>query len=113
MFFRRRTRCVEQEEKYSAEKDIRIHAIPWSFSEQGFTLYFDNGITVKVTAGTFVFMDVQILTPTHDITNRFKKLYGLLGITPELLLKILNTAANLPCVYTVNELPDSCFDFKE
>ncbi len=72
---------------------------------------FKNGITVTIIPG-LPGAAVTILTPTHNITQRFASKFTTNCInTPEELLELLNIVAKLPNVYTINKIPDSCFNF--
>ncbi len=54
-------------------------------------------------------MKFRVLTPNKDITDRITKPNFI--VSAESFLEVLNFVAKLPNVYTITELPDSCFDF--
>lgn len=82
--------------------------------ENGHVIFsFQNGITVLLKPLS-IGAEVRICTPTLDITHRFTSKFKTDFIySPENLLNLFNFIVKLPNVYTINEIPDSCFDFEK
>lgn len=100
-------------EKSDKERDVPIKALPFEFENDELSIFFDNGL-VLFLIWDFGYLNFRVISPTHDITHRFYKSVG--GHTcvgsAELLVKLVNAVASIPQVYSVNEIPDSCFDFE-
>ena len=107
-----------QKENTEEEKDIPLSVSLMELENSSFTLCFENGLSViiqnAINGLNNGIMRVRVLTPTKDITHRFKSLLHWRKDTdsPTELASLLYIISKFPNVYSVGELPDSCFNFK-
>ncbi len=110
MFFKFKSKPIENKEAEQSI-DVSIYTPLIECKNSTFTLTFLNGITAFLEMKGYGELKVSIYTPVSNITNRFKKFKPDNVIKAEQLVTILNMITKLPNVYTVHEIPDSCFNF--
>lgn len=111
MVFKFKKIIAEKNQQNESDSPIFFPLI--EIDDGNFYLSFKNGMTVVINCVSAINSQVRIFTPTHNITNRFKTKFNVDYIySPEELLELLNIVVKFPNVYTVNKIPDSCFDFE-